>query len=225
MAAYVRTRAYGKKDRLWHDYVECELSQSEFLSKFFKIGTQENVQFAWAKLYKSELFDNIRYPTGVVFEDVPTMFHIAVYSEKIAYSTHIIYYYYFNPDSITEEKFNDRKFDLIKVWDMVCESACQNKNEWILAQAIINRKRADFGVLMELAISNITLKEKQTYLLKINGNISDLKKNAADLYRCKIPLSRKIFIAAFSINYPICLRILHCISLLKYKLQKCGTEI
>lgn len=225
MAAYVRTRAYRKKDCLQHDYVECELTQLEFLSKFFKIGTQENVQFAWAKLYKSELFDNIQYPTGVIFEDVPTTFHIAVYSGKIAYSTHIIYYYYFNPDSITEEKFNDRKFDLIKVWDMVCEKACQNENEWILAQAIINRKRADFGVLMELAISNITLKEKKTYLLKINRSISDLKKSAGELCRSKIPLSRKIFIVGFSINYPICLRILHCISILKYKLQKCGTEV
>ena len=171
MAAYVRTRADEKRDCLRHDYMECELTQLEFLSKFFKIGTQENVQFAWAKLYKSELFDNIQYPTGVIFEDVPTTFYIAVCSGKIAYSSHVIYYYYVNPNSITEENFNDSKFDLIKVWDMVCEKACQNANEWILAQAIINRKRADFGVLMKLAISNITLKEKQTYLLKAKKNI------------------------------------------------------
>lgn len=225
MAAYVRTRANEKRDCLRHDYMECELTQLEFLSKLFKIGTQENVQFAWAKLYKSELFDNIQYPAGVIFEDVPTTFHIAVGSGKIAYSSHVIYYYYVNPNSITEENFNDRKFDLIKVWDMVCEKACQNTNEWILAQAIINRKRADFGVLMKLAISNITLKEKQTYLLKAKKNISDLKKNAGELYRSKIPFSRKIFIACFSINYPICLRILHCISLIKFKLQRCGTEV
>ena len=91
MAAYVRTRAYGKKDRLWHDYVECELTQSEFLSIFFKIGTQENVQFAWAKLYKSELFDNIRYPTGVVFEDVPTMLPAFYLLLPVPKSTHFYF--------------------------------------------------------------------------------------------------------------------------------------
>lgn len=225
MAAYIRTQTYGKKDCLQHNYVECGLTQSEFLSKFFKIGTQENVQFAWAKLYKSELFNNIRYPTGVVFEDIPTTFYISLYSGKIAYSTHVIYYYYFNPDSITKERFNDRKFDLIKVWNMVCKRAFQNGNEWIVAQAIINRKRADFGILMDLAISNIAFKEKKTYLLKVKTNISDLKKSTVELCRSKIPLSRKVFIVGFSINYPICLRIIHCISIVKYKLQKRGMEV
>ena len=218
IASYMRV--YGNKEKIYCDYEEYELTQREFLTKFFKIDTQENVQYAWAKLYKKELFSDIRYPVNYVFEDVPTTFEIAIKSKRIAYSTKIIYFYYFNPNSITEESFNDRKFDLIKIWEMICKSAYQNGEQWILSCALINRKRADFGILMDLAISNITLKEKFKYLPRLKENRAALKKNMFELCKAKIPLSRKIFIICFSRNYQVCLYALHFISKLKYRMTK-----
>ena len=221
IASHIRT--YGQENLTENDYTEYELTQQEFLARFFKIGTQEDVQYVVAKLYKRELFDGIRYPVGLTCEDIPVTFQVALCSKRIAYSTNIVYFYYFNPRSITGIGFSNQKFDLIKVWDVVCQNAYQSGEKWIIAAALSNRKRADFGILMDLAISDIPLSEKLQYLEKVKRNIFDLRENALALCKANIPLSRKMFIICFSMNYPICLCILHCISKAGYRIKK--TEI
>lgn len=218
IASHIRT--CGQEYLTENDYAEYELTQREFLARFFKISTQENVQYAWAKLYKRELFNVIRYPVGLTCEDIPVTFQVALRSKKIAYSTNIVYFYYFNPGSITRIGFSNQKFDIIKAWDVVCQNAYQSGEKWIIAAALSNRKRADFGILMDLAISNITLKEKFKYLPRLKENRAALKKNMFELCKAKIPLSRKIFIICFSRNYQVCLYALHFISKLKYRMTK-----
>ena len=217
MASYVRD---CHKTPARNDFIECELSQQEFLTKFFKIGAQENVQYSWAKLYKKELFESVRFPIGLTCEDIVTTFQIALRSKKIAYSTNIVYFYYLNPSSITEMEFSDQKFDLLKVWDKVCQEAYQFDERWILSKALFNRKRADFGILMDLAVSKNSLGQKIKYLPKVKKNIFDLRKNVFELCNSDVPFSRKIFIICFSINYPICLFILHYISKLRYRVMR-----
>lgn len=210
MAALVRTD--GSTHLQQDNYDELLLSQQQFLSKFYKIGTQENVQYAVAKLYKRELFETIRYPVGLTCEDVPTTYQIVLHSTKIAYSTKIIYFYRYNENSITGTGFTDEKFDLIKVWDIVCKYAYQTEDDHIIAEAEINRKRADFGILMDLAISNISWSEKRKYFEKVKTNISDLKNNMSVLCQANIPLSRKVFIVFFSVNYWLSVFCLHFMS-------------
>lgn len=212
-------RVHNKAGLIQEQYSEKELTQREFLTKFFKIGTQENVQYTWAKLYKRELFDHVRFPEGLIDEDVPVTFLIALQSNKIAYSTKVVYFYFFNSKGITDEKFNDRKFDLITVWDIVCNEAQRSGDEWIISGALLNRKRADFGILMDLAISNISWKNKVKYLPKMKENINALRKNAIELCKMKIPLSRKIFIVCFSKCCILCLFLLHCSSKVVYKIK------
>lgn len=210
MAANIRVHQRQKQEQ--DGYLERELTQREFLTKLFKIGTQENVQYAWAKLYKKELFDSVRFPEGLIDEDVPTTFRVALKSAKIAYSTKIAYFYFCNPGSITDEGFNDRKFDLLTVWDIVCEEAKKQGDPWVADGALMNRKRADFGILMDLAISGIPLRSKREYLKKAKGSISALRKNAHELYKADIPLSRKFFIFCFSKSYHLSFLLLHCVS-------------
>lgn len=68
---------------------------------------------AWAKLYKKELFESVRYPKGRLFEDAATTYKLIDLSKKIIFSSEPIYYYVMRSDSISNKSFNDKKMDLI----------------------------------------------------------------------------------------------------------------
>ena len=56
--------------------------------------------YAWNKMYKRELFENIRFPVGRKMEDLGTTYKLLLNAKRIAYSTQVLYYYYQREDSI-----------------------------------------------------------------------------------------------------------------------------
>lgn len=71
--------------------------------------------YAWNKMYKRELFDNIRFPVGRKMEDLGTTYKLLLNAKKIAYSTEVLYYYYQREDSILHKvniDFYRDKFEL-----------------------------------------------------------------------------------------------------------------
>lgn len=68
---------------------------------------------AWGKLYKSELFEKIRYPKGRLFEDLPTTWRTFDLSSKIVFTPSQEYYYRQNPLSIMNSKFSPKKLDIL----------------------------------------------------------------------------------------------------------------
>lgn len=194
-------RTDGGKIKISSEYEDRMLTKDEFLRRFFKAGTQENVQYAWGKLYKRKLFHDVRYPEGLTQEDVPTTFSIALQSERIAYSTKTVYCYYRNPSSITAT-FDVKRFDLLKAWDMVCETAQKDPSPWVREQARVCRDRADFGILCDLAMAELTADEKKKYMKMMTGVVERLRQNKNELLHADIPFSRKMLIRAFCVSYP-----------------------
>ena len=67
---------------------------------------------ACVKLYSRDLFDGIRFPKGMLFEDLLTTFKLMLKCDSgIAYSNRIIYYYMFRPTSIEGAAFSEKKMD------------------------------------------------------------------------------------------------------------------
>lgn len=58
------------------------------------------------KLYKAELFKDVRYPRVLAFEDMMIAFHLFEKCEKIVYDGHLLYNYVKTPDSLLRSKFN-----------------------------------------------------------------------------------------------------------------------
>ena len=56
---------------------------------------------AWGKLYKRELFDNIRYPIGKISEDEFVIHKILCKTEKVALNSNQSYYYVDRKESLT----------------------------------------------------------------------------------------------------------------------------
>lgn len=66
---------------------------------------------AWAKLYHRRLFESgIRYPIGLLYEDLPTTYLLMAESNGVAYTNKILYYYLLRPSSI-EGAYNPKKID------------------------------------------------------------------------------------------------------------------
>lgn len=65
----------------------------------------EQMIVAWGKLYKTELFEGIRYPIGRIHEDEFTTYKLLDKAEKIAFTTEALLYYWQREDSIMGEGF------------------------------------------------------------------------------------------------------------------------
>lgn len=66
---------------------------------------------AWGKMYKRELFDSVRYPKGLLFEDLPTTYRLMLKANKVAFQDVQSYYYFLRADSIEGAAFSPKKLD------------------------------------------------------------------------------------------------------------------
>lgn len=93
---------------------------------------------AVAKLYPTRIFDEIRFPVGLYYEDFATMYKLFAECEKIVFVKTYKYFYVFNPDSITKATFSDKQMDYFTVSDQVHEYL---KSEYPnLVKALKNRE-------------------------------------------------------------------------------------
>lgn len=79
---------------------------------------------AWGKMYKLELFNDVRYPKGLLFEDLPTTYKLLLKAKKVAFQNIQSYYYFLRADSIEGAAFSPKKLDsglqLMSMMDKDC---------------------------------------------------------------------------------------------------------
>ena len=177
-------------------------TQEEYMKKFFKIGIQECVYYAWNKLYKKNIICSDQYPKGLTSEDVVGTYKALLKSKKIVEINYPYYYYFYNERSITGSKFSNKDFDLIKIWDTIIDITIEQNNKY-LEYAKINRMRIDYTLLMRMAtqlpFKDIEKKYKKQYI----NLLDNLKRNKTILLKNKIPLSRKITIILICFKYKL----------------------
>lgn len=66
---------------------------------------------AWDKIYRRELFENIRYPIGEINEDEAIALLLLDQCSSVVYTNRIVYHYFNRPQSITTAEFSEKKFD------------------------------------------------------------------------------------------------------------------
>lgn len=80
---------------------------------------------AWGKLYKRELFNNILYPYGRLYEDLATTYKLFYLSNKIVSSSVQKYFYLIRNESIMNMNFSEKKLESLlyanEIYDFVCE--------------------------------------------------------------------------------------------------------
>lgn len=67
---------------------------------------------AWAKLYRSALFSDVRFPVGYAYEDIGTTHRLMLKSRRVTYIGEHLYYYLQREGSILHTGGNSKRF-----WD------------------------------------------------------------------------------------------------------------
>ena len=91
------------------------INSSNALTNLLKIGDM-NVQcvVAWNKIYKSYLFENIRFPIGKIHEDDLTTYKVFDKSKKIIIVDEELYYYRQVQGSIMNSGFSEKNLDYLE---------------------------------------------------------------------------------------------------------------
>lgn len=135
-------------------YEEYETNPENFFYKMLW-GIRDLDNGAWTKLYKRELFSNIRFPVGKNYEDTATLYKIVDKCDRIAVKSIPIYHYMKRKDSITQGKFNKKKFELIDATYQLTtyirkkyknlDNACDRKLLWsyfsVLSQYVVSKTK------------------------------------------------------------------------------------
>ncbi|SMC40372.1 Glycosyltransferase involved in cell wall bisynthesis [Oscillospiraceae bacterium] len=82
---------------------------------------------AWGKLYASDLFDQIRFPAGKIYEDLFTTPYVAKESKKIVFSNSRQYYYRQRSNSIVHSKLSQKDYVIFEGHERLREFMKENK--------------------------------------------------------------------------------------------------
>ena len=105
---------YDRNDKLdvedtnnYEKFNNVEALRNHFNSKYFHIS-------AWSKVYKKELFKDIRFPEGKLAEDLYTTYKLFYKSKNVGHIDYTGYYYYIREGSIMGSNSSKLMCDVFK---------------------------------------------------------------------------------------------------------------
>lgn len=111
---------YSKEDirEIVSDNRDLVYTSKETLKNMYSKDIGIEMIVAWNKLYKIELFNDIRYPIGKIHEDEFTTYKLIYKAKKIVYFSEQLYYYYQrNNGSIMRSSYNEKRLDYIEAME------------------------------------------------------------------------------------------------------------
>ncbi len=139
-----------------------------------------------SKLYKKELFDNLRFPVGKYHEDEFTTYLLFYKSTSVAYTSQVLYYYYSRETSITASQ---HPYDALEAFEQrYLFFKEKGKNE--LLPHLLPPLCWLYLYCSFLERNNGSRQKEKEYHSKLQSNITDPVFNKVPLFH-RIPL--KIF--------------------------------
>ena len=78
------------------------------------------------KLYKTELFNDVRYPIGKYYEDMATTYKLLIQAKNVVHINYAGYHYIIRQGSITNDGFDVKHLDMINIAKEIREFAIGN---------------------------------------------------------------------------------------------------
>ncbi len=150
------------------------------------IGTKMIV--AWNKLYKTELFKEIRYPVGKIHEDEFTTYKLVYEANKVVYFSEPLYYYYQRDNgSIMRSSYNEKRLDYIEALEERLEFYKQKEEKELYE---ITFQNYCYMLVQHYACCQLYLKEKKTLAQNLRNKMRKNWKKFIKLSR--IPFKSKV---------------------------------
>lgn len=142
------------KDIKWRKYDSLSALKQLFIDN--SIGYS-----ACNKLYSISLFNNVRYPEGMLMEDKATTYKILDRAERGVLVSNIAkYHYYMRPDGIMKRKFNPKRFDSFVVHNQIIEYM-QEKHPQLLP--LIKKRYVDVSIRMMMSMIEGSYHQRKEY--------------------------------------------------------------
>lgn len=209
------------------DIVICELysKKEEYFSERIKIKNMNSEKAieeilkqklfdtsAGGKLFKKEIFNEIKFPKGKLYEDLRTIYKTFEKAKKITYISEKKYFYRKRPNSITTAKFSDKQMDLYFALEEI-EKFLKSKYPKLLPY--LEKRILNTNVTMLHTISQQNYNNKVNILMLIKK----IKKIILKKVLCKdIKFKTKFYGVMFSINFFITKQLILLIKKIKEKI-------
>lgn len=149
---------------------------------------------ACGKLYKRELWNNIQFPEGRLFEDQLTIYKVIDLAERVVFTPELKYFYLKREGSIGHSKFNEKTYDLYKAineeYDFIVGKYPELKANMSVAK-----------VTWEIVFINMMIQADKRWLDKqlIRESRRFAKDNILSVLKCPyINFTRKVQISLFA---------------------------
>lgn len=119
ICGHVKTSHKGKPRPHFHRKKTYIMDSCESIKKMLQFGQYES--FVWNKLFKRELFDNVRFPSGHLYEDLYTTYKLLDKAKRIVYSKNVKYFYRQRNGSIIHTGYNAKYYDYVQASSEICD--------------------------------------------------------------------------------------------------------
>lgn len=127
--------------------------------------THDNIKFvtAWGKIYNMKLFSELRYPVSKIHEDEFVTFQAFYNSEQIVAINYPLYYYRNNENSIMNQKFTLKGYDIIEALEFRNEYYEEKEekelvnlthNKILYTKAMLSIKARNCGIYNQVSEKN-----------------------------------------------------------------------
>lgn len=144
------------------------------------------------KMFKSELWKNIRFPENCTYEDVATLYKVVGQASKVAYTTEKLYFYLVGRQGAITASFSERKLEnslaayfgqaeyitknfpeikdyadytIIRLYTSACEKMCLNNYDEMYNRADVLEKYEAFKNAMNRIDKSLLLENLEPYRL------------------------------------------------------------
>ena len=148
-------------------------------------ANKEVIQHApWAKLYKAELFEEVRFPENKIYEDSATIYKLIEKCDEVVYSPQVVYYARERDGSTTRQKIGRRNLDRLSVYeDMQMYFQTQSPNETLCRCAIAAQVDVVWNLAIQVYKNMPKGAEREEILCELKEKGKELKKKG--IYRDK----------------------------------------
>lgn len=161
----------------------------------FYVQHNVNATIACGKLYQKEIFRDIRYPVGKLNEDEYITYRLIFSQKKLTVIFAPLYFYYYNPSSITNSEWSPRRMDALAAFDQ--QLAFFSENNYPLA--LKRRVRACLWMLSSQYYGAVSASTDYTKEIKF---LLEKMKNILRIYASQIDHTWPEYTAAFEIIHP-----------------------
>ncbi len=143
------------------------------------ILSDEYGNFAWNKLYKKELFDDILFPLHRKYEDVAIMCKIFANAKKVIATNYIGYYYFYGRQgSISTEKKDEKTlFDNLQAYEERYHFLCKKAGQKVVEEIKVEFIRAVLGIHEGMYVFSLEQLKNNLYVQNCTKEMLELCKN------------------------------------------------